>query len=119
MDEVVVIAQSYRGVPVIAIESYSFDHAIYMKQIILPKTLKVLAPRAFDSCTALTDIVIPAGVEEVYESVFAGCTNLKAIYFEAEAPSEYWPENWMGDGCNAVVYWAGEWSYVDGVPTPN
>ena len=46
---------------------------------------------------------------------FYNCDSLTAIYCEASEKSIDWSPNCFN---NAKVYFAGQWEYVNGVPTP-
>ena len=118
-DTHVKVPEWYSGMPVFGIDSDAFWGEYRFTAFDLPQNLRVIYGRAFENCTALSYIVIPEKVFFVGEDVFNGCTALEAVYCEAEAPGNGWSRNWLGDNCPAKVYWAGEWSYVDGVPTPN
>ena len=50
-----------------------------IKSIVLPKGLKIIGERAFDSCNSLTDITIPGSVTEIGASAFSFCSNLIRI----------------------------------------
>ena len=93
----------------------AFRDCSSLQKVSLPQRLNVIFKKAFENCDSLTWIVIPESVTDMYSDVFNGCDNLKAIFCEAEAPKK-WSEAWLGD-CKAKVYWKGEWSIVNGVPT--
>ncbi|MDP3131116.1 MAG: hypothetical protein Q8N15_07290, partial [Bacillota bacterium] len=62
------------------------------------------------------NIVIPIAVVTMRYNVFHGCTSL-TIFAEAGSQPAGWNETWNSGDC--PVFWAGEWTYVAGVPTPN
>ena len=68
---------------------------------------------AFFNCTSLTSIVIPNSVNSIGSSAFRGCNSL-TIYCERNERG--WDSFWNGDA--QAVYWANQWEYVDGIPTP-
>lgn len=71
---------------------------------------------AFSGCSSLNLIVIPDSVTSIGEDAFEYCYSL-IIYCEANSEPSGWDSNW--NSSNRPVYWADQWSYVDGVPTPN
>ena len=75
------------------------------------------------TCTD-TDVVIPSTYEglpviSIGDSAFSSCDSL-TIYCEAESKPSGWNSYWnrLRNYRDCPVYWAGEWEYVDGVPTP-
>src|SRR5580658_4979516 len=46
---------------------------------------------AFLVCTGLTSIAIPGSVTNYAWPAFANCTNLLAVYFQGNAPRDYYP----------------------------
>ena len=71
---------------------------------------------ALHSCSSLTSIVIPSSVTTMGSEVFTDCNSL-TIYCEVTSQPSEWTKAWNHD--NRPLYWAGEWSYVNGIPTPN
>lgn len=71
---------------------------------------------AFYSCSSLASIVIPSSVTNMESDVFSDCTSL-TIYCEVTSRPSEWDDAWNHDGL--PVYWGSEWSYVNGIPTPN
>lgn len=70
-----------------------------LKNITLPKTLKIIDNGVFSSCRSLTEIFIPKSVSHIGKEVFEGCTDLSSIVVE-EGNSVY---NSMGN-CNAIIH---------------
>ena len=58
-----------------------------LHDIELPKTLKEIRSRAFQSCESLNQLVIPAGVKQIHiDALWAD--NLKTIVMEGSVPPE-------------------------------
>jgi len=94
----------------------AFSGCTGLIRIALPATLVTIEFSAFSGCESLTSIVIPVAVATIRWNAFYGCTSL-SIFAEADARPTGWSDTWnSGD---RPVYWAGEWEYVAGVPTPN
>jgi len=77
---------TYIEVPegVTAIPSAAFYRADYLKDILLPSTLKYVHSSAFQECFALTVIDLPSGIVKVGASAFKGCTYLTRIVMPTE-----------------------------------
>ncbi len=56
-----------------------FRDCTQLKEIVLPKNIKILNNYLFKGCSALTSIVLPESVEEIREHAFADCVSLKEI----------------------------------------
>ena len=86
-DEVTIIGNPFRGCPDINI--HTFKNTIYSPivpedgNIILPSTLKKLAPGAFESCTVLKSIIIPHEIE-IGAEAFKDCINLQSVILSDE-----------------------------------
>ena len=61
------------------IPSGVFSNASNLKNIILPKNLKIVGYSAFAGCKSLKTIDIPADVEEINSKAFYGCVSLQEI----------------------------------------
>ena len=70
---------------------------------------------AFYDNTNIASVVIPNCVTSIGDYAFGYCDNL-TIYCEVESKPSGWSSSW--NYSNRPVYWAGEWKYVDEVPTP-
>jgi hypothetical protein len=84
--------------------------------ISLPDSIIFIGISAFDGCSNLTNIIIPNNVMFVEQNAFKGCTNIKTIYNNANIQLDI---KYLGISDTTKVYEKDEWSYVDGVPTPN
>ncbi len=76
-----VIPETYRGLPVSAIEK-----------------------DAFAEYAALESIFIPEGVSHVGGNAFRGCNSLKDIYCGSQTKPSGWNFMWRGD-CGATIHW--------------
>ena len=99
-----------------SIGSYAFSGCTSLEDIVIPSSVTSVGNQAFRNCRSLKSITIPSSVTSIGNQAFQNCTSL-TIYCEAESQPEGWDANW--NYSDRPVYWAGEWSYVDGVPTPN
>ncbi len=108
------------------IGTYTFANCSSLKSITIPGNVKCIGEHAFDECSSLSSLVIPRSVTTIENSVFYQCGSL-TVYCEANSkPISEWELFWFGDYKKASlfgdckgVYYLGEWSYVDGIPTPN
>lgn len=94
----------------------AFDDCYSLTSIAIPNSVTYIGSYAFEDCISFTSIVIPNSVESMENDIFSGCRNL-TIYCEADSEPSGWMSGW--NYSKRPVYWAGEWSYVDGVATPN
>ena len=104
---VVVIPDTYKGLPVKAIDAFCFSHNkiieevivgnnietigdcafIYcsnMKRITLPKKLKVIGNRAFECCKKLERLYITSNVEELGVCLFVECDELEEVIVDTK-----------------------------------
>ena len=77
---------------------------------------RFIGDSAFRLCFSFESIVVPNSVTSIGYGAFAYCHSIKIFCEAVEKPSG-WDSDWNIGG--RPVYWAGEWSIVDGVPTPN
>lgn len=91
-----VIPTSHRGVAVTSIDSYSFSNCSKLKTVVIPQTV-----------THVDAYCFPKGVTLFVEG-----------YTECPAG---WSASWnrVDENTTLTVYWANEWTMVNGVPTPN
>ena len=62
------------------IAPYAFYHCETLRKINLPSSLKLIGAEAFYNCRNLEEIIIPEGVAEISFGAFAGCYSLKKIH---------------------------------------
>ena len=86
-DTVLVVPETYEGLPVIGIGSYAFsDNTFYnkepieLKKIYLPKTVTRICSYAFYNCISLEAVYISASEPvQLEKAAFSHCTSLKYI----------------------------------------
>ena len=61
------------------IYEYCFENSVNLKQVILPKNLKVLGYMAFKDCESLKEVKLPKGVVEIGPCCFSDCKSLKKV----------------------------------------
>ena len=106
------------------LESFPEDTEI----LIIPDSIlkiPVIGWRGLDENDAVRDVVIP---ESLVPSTldFDDAANLQKIFFDSDFPDERHPEwdRWQFQtaalannfGCDAEIYWSGEWEWRDGKP---
>ena len=99
---------------VTTIYQYAFNGCSNLTSVTIGNGVTRIWQGVFSGCSSLTSIIIPANVTGISRYVFFNCLNL-TIYCEAYKKPSDWHESWNLSKC--PVYWAGEWEYVDGVPT--
>ena len=77
-DEEVVIPESIRGMPVIAIGSSAFHHCDNIKSVTIPDSVVRIGGLAFSKCYALEHVTLGRGIREIDFSPFSFCE--KMIY---------------------------------------
>ena len=58
--------------------------AAHKGAVVIPETVKVIAPHAFDGCKLLKEIVIPASVTEIGERAFMDCKALARVVLTSD-----------------------------------
>ncbi len=116
------------------IGDYAFSGCHELRSIDIPNSVTSIGDYAFSGCHELRSIVIPNSVTSMGKCVFYECYFYDVgIYCEADSEPEGWDENWNfklisttweEEGEHEVyeyvehVYWANEWEYINGEPTP-
>lgn len=85
-EKVVEIPSEYKGLPVVAIDSYAFSGRDNLETIYIPESVETIGQYAFFRCNKLLDATIP-GVKSLGENAFAGCEYLTYIYIPASLES--------------------------------
>lgn len=89
--------------------------ATLVKLTINSGTIDATAVSALNRKTALTSVVIGEDVTVTGSGLCNSLSSLSAIFSEGAKPADWDTNKWT----DKPVYFAGEWSYVSGVPTPN
>ena len=66
-----------RGIP--AIGAAAFADCYALEEVVIPDTVKLIGPNAFDSCTGLARIDLPEGIEKISAHAFYDCDGLVSI----------------------------------------
>lgn len=99
------------------IDAYTFMNCGYLETVVIENGITKIWEGAFSNCWSLETIVIPESVSGLGDA-FYGCNSWNfTIYCEAISQPTGWSDTW--NKYNHTVYWGGEWSYVNGVPTRN
>ena len=99
------------------ISDCAFFGCTNLTTVILPSSLTQINRLAFYQCESLSSIVIPSSVTTVGSNAFGACKSLTGVFTEFDAIPAGWDPEWCGT-VNAIVYLAGQWQYVDTIPTP-
>lgn len=67
------------------IPSNVFTNAVNLKEIILPKELKIIGASAFEGCKNLKKIIIPNSVEEINRKAFYNCLGIEELQINDES----------------------------------
>lgn len=76
------IPEEIGGMSVASINATAFDKLSGITSVVLPKTLKTIAPGAFQDCDALTAVFLPSSLSSFGAGAFSNCDSLKAIYVD-------------------------------------
>ncbi len=101
---------------VTSIEDHTFFECKSLYSVEISSGIICIGKEAFTKCSSLTSIVIPRSVTSIECFAFS-CCDLLNIYCEVSSKPSGWDIIWNVD--KRPVYWSNQWSYVDGVPTPN
>lgn len=77
-DDIIVIPEMYKGLPVGAIGMYAFSDCS-ATGIILPDSIQFIEGGAFAGCKQLVDLKIPDSVISIGDAAFVGCESLTEI----------------------------------------
>ena len=69
--------------PVTSISPYAFYHAVEIKSVSIPSTVKEIESDVFCGCTGLEKVNIPQSVKKIGDYAFMDCSSLKSITIPA------------------------------------
>ena len=105
---------------VVLIEKYAFYGCSELTYIVIPDSVTTINDYAFHSCTYLEMIVISKKLEAINNFAFTKCESLKTIFNNSNLVFTIGEKTNGNIALYALnIYNIGEWSYQDGVPTPN
>ena len=76
------IPEEIGGMSVASINATAFDKLSGITSVVLPKTLKTIAPGAFQDCDALTAVFLPSSLSSFGAGAFSNCDRLQGIYVD-------------------------------------
>jgi len=85
----VVVAESFRNLPVTEIGEAVFAFNDNITKVIIPENVTTIDKYAFYSCRNIEIIVMPSTLQFIGEDAMAGCSNLKTIVFNGDAQDWY------------------------------
>lgn len=88
--ETVVIPESVKGLPVVAIGKNAFKDRNKVKYVKLPASLRLLENKAFYDCFGLRELEIPEGVTEIGAWCFSYCGELVEIHLPSSLRKMGW-----------------------------
>ena len=116
----VIIASTYRGLPVVKIDDWafastniktikipnsiteignnSFDMCDWLESVELPSSIVSIGGAAFENCDRLSELNIPQNVKSIGDSVLARCPSLRKL--SVDSANEYYDSR---NDCNAII----------------
>ena len=102
------------------IETSTNKLVVGCKNTMIPNSVTSIGDSAFFDCISLESITIPNSVIYIESDAFDGCSSLSTIYNDSSLVFTKGSTDHGYIACYATkVYNKGEWSYVNGIPTPN
>ena len=80
----------------------AFTHALSLREVALPHTLRELMPFAFSSCTSITEIRLPGSLSHVSENAFKNAVNLCRVYAGNDR-MKIEPDSFAGDSSVIMI----------------
>lgn len=81
IDKVVTIPDQIDGRNVVKLRGELFETNKVIKEVVLPKTLKIIGQSTFVGCKAMTHVRIPREVTTIGDDAFSECSALQRVYF--------------------------------------
>lgn len=78
-DPIVIIPETYKGLPVKEISETAFKNNKTLKEITITKNINKIGKSRFESCINLEKVIIEKGVKTTGNNTFKNCVNLKHI----------------------------------------
>ena len=78
-EEDIVIASTYKGLPVKEIGENAFKDNGIIKTVKIPDSVTLIGENAFYSCYSITSVTIGNGVISIGKSAFYGCNRIKSL----------------------------------------
>ena len=88
----IVVADTWRDVPVTAIAEEAFLDVDFAESIVLPDSVETIGVCAFLGCTSLQEIHLPKSLKTIDVAAFLDCQSLKTLYLYDNLES-------IGEGC--------------------
>ena len=98
-DKDIVIPDTYKGKPVVAISDACFAFCDEIESIVIPEGVVAIGESAFINCYMLKNVSLPEGLEIIGPSAFARCSSIEEIDLP-ESIKEI--EGWAFAGCSSL-----------------
>ncbi len=74
------IPETFKGLPVKAIENYAFSYCDQIVEVVIPDSVETIGSSAFAYCSSLTYVKqLPVNLKVINDSVFLKCQSLQSI----------------------------------------
>ena len=80
-DTVLVIPETYKGLPVTMIGDYAFYYCSSLTSVEIPDSVTTIDRGAFRECYGLTSVEIPDSVTTIGDYAFYNCSGLTSVYY--------------------------------------
>ena len=78
-DSIIVIPNTYDGLPVTSIDPFAFSECENIKNVIFPESIVQINASAFGACKGLTELNLPDHITSLGNGAFNTCTKLESI----------------------------------------